>query len=233
LGGGSIFFSQNVKYTSFLSDINEDLINCYNQVKLNPLEIISTIKKLPQSKEMFYEMRSKKIINNLDRAVRFIYLNKTSFNGVYRVNLKGEYNVPYGKKTFNIDILSELINSCSLKLRNSKIYKSDYSSSILNITKNDLIYIDPPYTITHNNNGFIKYNEKLFSIVDQYKLSQQIKYIKEKGAYYILSNAHHPDILKIYDKYGDKVIKLSRKSLISSSVKSRTSYDEYLFTNIY
>lgn len=160
-------------------------------------------------------------------------MNKTSFNGIYRVNNDGEYNVPYGKKTFNIDILSDQIKSCSIKLENAKIFESDYNSSINNIGENDLVYLDPPYTITHNNNGFVKYNEKLFSIVDQHKLSDSLKYIKEKGAFYILSNANHPYILKLYDKYDDRVIKLSRKSLISANIDSRTSYEELLFTNIY
>ena len=159
-------------------------------------------------------------------------MNKTSFNGIYRVNLKGEYNVPYGKKNYDFNSLSTLINSASQQLINTSINNSDFNDSISNIGQGDLVYLDPPYTITHNNNGFVRYNEKLFSYEDQLQLCQFIREIRYKGAYYILSNAHHPEVEKIYDQFNDNVYSLKRDSVVGGTKKSRGIYNEYLFTNI-
>ena len=93
-------------------------------------------------------------------------------------------------------------------------------------------FMDPPYTISHSNNGFIKYNEKLFSIVDQFRLRDLIEQVRNKGAYYILSNAHHPDVKKIFDKFNDNVLTLKRQSVVSGKKSGRGLYKEYLFTNI-
>lgn len=96
-----------------------------------------------------------------------------SFNGIFRVNLSGEYNVPYGNRNkYNFDF--ENIISVSKKLRNTQICHSDFSKSIDNVKKGDLVFLDPPYTITHNSNGFVQYNQKIFSIEDQYKLAEMI-----------------------------------------------------------
>ena len=94
------------------------------------------------------------------------------------------------------------------------------------------MYLDPPYTITHNNNGFIKYNEKLFSYEDQIDLCNFIREVRLKGAYYILSNAHHPEVEKVYNQFNDNIVSLTRASTISGLAKSRGKYKEYLFTNI-
>ena len=128
--------------------------------------------------------------------------------------------------------LFELILSCSNQLKNSIINAQDFNLTLKNINKNDLVYLDPPYTITHSNNGFIKYNEKLFSIVDQLRLFDFIKEVKKKEAYYILSNACHPDVKKIYGRFDDNVLTLERRSVISGISSGRGLYKEYLFTNI-
>lgn len=232
IGGGSVFFSLKTKKKSFISDSNNELINCYKAVKKNPNKIIKILSRYKQTEEQYYFLRSEKNGNEFVKAARFIHLNKTSFNGIYRVNLKGEYNVPYGKKTYDINILSELIISASEQLKNTIIKNSDFKECLLNISKGDLVYLDPPYTITHNNNGFIKYNEKLFSYEDQLQLCKFIRDIRNMGAYYILSNAHHPEVSKIYDQFNDNVYSLKRGSLIGGTKESRGIYNEYIFTNL-
>ena len=100
-----------------------------------------------------------------------------------------------------------------------------------NIKKRDLIFLDPPYTVSHNLNGFIKYNQKLFSLEDQYRLSSLIDFIKSKGAYYILTNAAHSKIAEIFDK-SDKMFKFSRANLIGGINAQRGKTHEYIFTNL-
>ncbi len=232
IGGGSVFFSLNTEKKAFLSDCNRDLINTYQKVKNEPLKVIRFLKKFPKNKEGYYSVRGEVFKSASERAAQFIYLNKTSFNGIYRVNSSGKYNVPYGNKSFESEPLFELILSCSSQLKNCTLCVQDFDLAIKSIKKDDLVYLDPPYTITHNNNGFVKYNEKLFSNIDQYRLVDFIKKVREKGAYYILSNACHPDVKNIYGRFNDKVLTLKRRSLISGSNSGRGLYKEFLFTNI-
>ena len=232
IGGGSVFFSLKINKTSFISDSNNELINCYKAVKKKPHKIFKILSGYKQTEEQYYFLRNEKNGNEFVKAARFIHLNKTSFNGIYRVNLKGEYNVPYGKKTYDINFLRELIISASEQLKKTIIKNSDFKESLSDVSQGDLVYLDPPYTITHNNNGFVKYNEKLFSFKDQLQLCEFIKEIRDRGAYYILSNAHHPEVKKIYDKFNDNVFSLKRASVVGGKIKSRGIYNEYLFTNI-
>lgn len=232
LGGGSIFFSLNTEKKSFLSDYNPELINCYFHVKNNPDKVLNYLKDFPQTKDFYYEIRDCELKLNIKNAAKFIYINRTSFNGIYRVNKSGKFNVPYGFKTFDLKEFENKIYSCSNQLKNSNLLSTDFQESIVNIKENDLVFLDPPYTISHNNNGFIKYNEKLFSKFDQFRLSDLIGEIRDRGAFYILSNAHHPEVKKIYDKFNDEVYTLSRKSLIAAKSSARNNYKEYIFTNI-
>lgn len=230
LGGGAIYFTLNHNKQSYLSDTNTELITTYIAVRDNPNEIIEILKHYQNTEDDYYQIRSSVPKSSVELAARFIYLNQTSFNGLYRVNRKGEYNVPYGFRsnyTFNF----EQIQNASLKLRNTSISHGDFDVKKNHITSNDLVFLDPPYTVSHNNNGFIEYNRKLFSIEDQYRLCQLLTYIKSNGAYYILTNAAHSTIREIFD-IGDRMITLERKSLIGGKNSNRGSVSEYIFTNI-
>tara|TARA_Y100001958_G_C21240907_1_gene568595 strand:- start:2872 stop:3699 length:828 start_codon:yes stop_codon:yes gene_type:complete len=231
LGGGSMFFFLNPNKNSFLSDTNSELINTYKAVKNNPEKVIEIIKTFTNNKDFYYQLRDDLNGDKIFKAGRFIFLNKTSFNGIYRVNRNGHYNVPYGNKQFNKETLFKSIVSASIQLKKSKIFCDDFRNIIKNINENDLVYLDPPYTISHNNNGFIMYNEKLFSYKDQLSLSKMIDKIKNKNAFYILSNAHHDEVRRIYDK-GDNRYVFNRNSLVSSNMDSRKLYKEFIFTNI-
>ncbi len=230
LGGGSIFFHLKPN-RAFLSDLNQDLIETYSQIKNNVSSVIDELKKFENTEECYYQLRQAQFEDNAANAARFIFLNQTSFNGIYRVNLKGEYNVPYGYR--NKDFIDEknlLLASRSLK--NCTLLYNDFTDSLANIKKNDLVFIDPPYTVTHNNNGFIKYNKNLFDLDSQFRLSKYIDEIKQRDAYYILTNAAHEEIEKIFYKDGDKVLKLNRASLIGGKNAHRGQYSELIVTNV-
>ncbi|WP_052158142.1 DNA adenine methylase [Lacinutrix jangbogonensis] len=229
IGGGSVFFKFSPK-TSFISDSNEWLIETYISIKENPNEVIKYLKKFKKDKENYYKIRKINYSNQFKRSAQFIYLNQMSFNGIFRVNLSGKYNVPYGNREhYNFDY--ENIISVSSALQNTQISHSDFSKTIDNVKKGDLVFLDPPYTITHNLNGFVQYNQKIFSLEDQYKLAEMIQEIKRKEAFYILTNAAHKKVKEIFDDT-DTLLEISRANVIGGKGAKRGKYSEYLFTNI-
>lgn len=230
LGGGATFFFLQPQNHSYLSDLNSDLIETYQALKINATGVIKTLETFLNTEGEYYRIRDRQYKSPIQRAAKFIYLNQTSFNGIYRVNLKGVYNVPYGFRNKNFLDRQNLLD-VQIALKNTVIEACDFYSTIKNIRKGDLIFLDPPYTVSHNNNGFIKYNEKLFSLDDQIRLSKLIDHIKRKKAYYILTNAAHKTINEIFDR-GDRRLTLNRASLIGGINSKRGQTNEYVFTNI-
>lgn len=228
IGGGSIFFHVSPQI-SFISDLNHELIEAYSGIKDDVELVIKHLKTFKNTKEDYYRIRTQKFRSSAKRAARFIYLNQTSFNGIYRVNLKGEYNVPYGNRN-NYKIDYENLRNVQTSLQNTQIVCSDYYESLNNVKKGDLVFLDPPYTVTHNDNGFIKYNKKLFCLEQQYSLAEMIQEIKQLGAYYILTNAAHPQVREIFDT-GDRIIELERASLVGGKNAKRGKYAELIITN--
>lgn len=229
IGGASVFFSLKPQ-TSILSDSNADLINVYQCIKESPDAVFEILTQFENNSDAYYAIRSSSPVDRFERAARFIYLNQTSFNGLYRVNRKGEYNVPYGKRK-NVSFSLDNLNIVSDRLTNALLIACDFEETILRVKQGNLVYLDPPYVVAKDDKSFIGYNQQLFSIEDQKRLSKCIDYIKSVGAYYILSNAKHETILSIFDK-GDSVIEVQRTSLIGGKNAYRGKIHEYLFTNL-
>ena len=230
LGGGSIFFSLCTQKTAYLSDINEELIETYLAIKDTPHLVISELAKVKNDKESYYEVRSAKYTTPVKRAARFIYLNQTSFNGIYRVNLEGQYNVPYGNRTKNF-LDEAILLQASNALQNTTLECCDFETTLNNMHEGDFVFLDPPYTVSHNDNGFIKYNQKIFSLEDQYRLANFITKLCHRGCNYILTNAAHPEIGEIFSAQGDPA-EVYRASLIGGKRAYRGLASEYIFTNL-
>ncbi len=228
LGGGAVFFHLQAK-ESYLSDLNSELIDTYSAIKNDPELVIRYLKEFKNTKDEYYKLRKTNFRSSARNAAKFIYLNRTSFNGIYRVNLQGEYNVPYGYRK-NIEYNYENIRKVSEQLKQTKLNACDYYETLDNINEGDLVFLDPPYTVTHNNNGFIKYNSKIFSIEEQYRLCQYIQELKDIGAYYILTNAAHPKIVEIFN-LDDNVYEIDRQSVIGGKNAVRGLYTELIITN--
>lgn len=230
VGGGAILFHLKPA-NAFISDSNKELIDTYLAIKENPNNVIEYLKKFNKNKESYYIIRSQNFENNFQKAAKFIYLNQMSFNGIYRVNANGAYNVPYGNRE-NYDFDYDNIILVSEFLQNITIQHCDFQDSLNNVRENDLVFLDPPYTIAHNLNGFVQYNQKIFSLEDQYRLTNAIDQIKQIGANYILTNAAHEKVKEIFDKENDTILEISRASVVGGKNSTRGQYSEYLFTNL-
>jgi len=227
-GGGALFFAVLPKY-SCLSDNNPDLINCYIQIRDNPEKVISYLEKYENTKESYYRVREKVPINEIEKAARIIYLTTLSFNGIYRTNLKGKFNVPYGYKTHLEPCNPIRIREISASLAPAEIRCCDFEESVQNASNGDLIYFDPPYTVSHNNNGFCKYNEIIFSWNDQIRLARLANKLAKRECKVIISNAYHDSIKALYRNFNCRIIE--RHSVIAASRKFRRQISECIFFN--
>ena len=233
MGGASIFFALDEPHKSYLSDMNPELINAFLCVRDNPQRVISYLSDYKNDEESYYLIRKSEPQGKYQRAARFLYLNTYSYNGLYRVNKQGKYNVPYGYRT-NITIDYDRILRVSEKLKNAELKNQDFAAAKENIQKKDLVFLDPPYVVPKESpEMFIKYNQTLFSLNDQYRLAEMVDWINEKGAFFILTNAYDETILNIFQNRGNgRVIKQERASLIGGKKAYRGKIQEYIFTNI-
>jgi DNA adenine methylase len=226
LGGGALFFALEPE-EAFLSDKNADLIHAYAQVRDRPDVVISALRRLKNSERDYYNIRSTTPRSDGARAARFIYLITLAFNGIYRVNLNGEFNVPYGYKKHLDPCDDEGIRRASVLLAKAVIRDQDFEESLVGAKKGDLVYLDPPYTVAHGNNGFVKYNAKIFSWEDQLRLARVANDLAAKGCTVIVSNADHSSIRKLYRDFATTIIE--RNSIIAASSEFRSRVTERIF----
>jgi len=230
LGGGSIFFHLEPKF-ALLSDLNEDLINTYLVMRDSWQDLFEILQKYhnQHSQDFYYKIRSSKPRTSINKAARFIYLNRTCWNGLYRVNKKGEFNVPIGTKS-NVILNNDNFEQLSRLLKTVSLDVCDFEATINKAVENDFIFIDPPYTVKHNLNGFVKYNETIFSWQDQIRLKNSITRAISRGAKVLVTNADHKSIKELYKGCG-KMQLLNRASVIAGNSKARGNYSELVITN--
>jgi len=236
LGGGSIFFFIKQKYNPefcMLSDINKDLIETYKAVRDKSKELIIFLDyfKKKNSEKFYYNIRekfNKNEIKGLKRCAAFIYLNKTCFNGLYRVNSKNKFNVPYGKyKNPEIYNKNNIILASQL-LKGVKIKHQDYRKILTYIKRKDFIYLDPCYDPIKRT-SFTNYTPKRFCEEDRIELLRFISLLNKKGAYICLSNNNLPEIRNLYSGFNIKKILVSRS--INSNSKGRGGVTELVISN--
>lgn len=230
LGGGAVFFHIAPK-NSILSDKNPALINLYNQIKNNSHLIRSHLEnhQLLHCREYYYTIRSAVFSCPTEQAAQFLYLNRTCFNGLFRVNLKGEFNVPIGTKN-SVIFPEENFETISKTLQNSSIITADFEDTIDNSKSGDLVFADPPYTVKHNNNGFVKYNESIFSWEDQERLAHALHRAMRRGVKVISTNANHPSVRTLYEDHFT-ILTLDRASVLAGKKSARGGTTEILILN--
>jgi DNA adenine methylase len=225
LGSGAVFFSLSPE-KSILCDKNIQLINTYRSIRdeWQKVELHLRNHHKNHNNEYYYKIRAKDFISSEEKAAQFIYLNRTCWNGLYRVNLKGKFNVPIGTKK-NVVMDTDDFEKISNLLINTQLIDGDFNGAIDQAGSGDFVFIDPPYTVKHNHNGFVKYNENLFSWDDQIRLRDSIKTAIKRGAMVLVTNANHDCIKELYLDMGE-FISLSRASVISGSTNGRGKYEE-------
>lgn len=223
IGGGALFFFLN-KNNSIISDTNDELINLYKEVARNPKKILKKLKEYKNTKKYFYTVRKEVPNNPTERACRTIFLNRTCFNGLYRVNKKGEFNVPYAdngstKLTDGNNLLktSQLLKKTILLNLSYDLVLKKYAK------KNDLIFLDPPYLPVSKFSDFKRYTKEQFHLEDHKKLASIYEKLHEKGCYLILTNSNSPEILKLYKKFNIKILNTKRN--INAKGNLRTGKD--------
>ena len=255
LGGGAVLFDILSKYKLdevYISDKNLELINTYKSIRDNVDILIKSLKEMEEQyipldnenrKDYYYKKReeynSLKINieeNNIEKAVLFIFLNKTCFNGLYRVNKKGKFNVPMGayKKPKICD--EENLKNVSLTLRNVKIVYADYRESEKFIDDKTFVYIDPPYRPLNITSSFTSYTENDFNDKEQIELAEYINVLNKKGAKIVISNSD-PKNNDIDDNFFDKLYKnyninrVKATRMLNSNASLRGAINELLITN--
>jgi DNA adenine methylase len=227
LGAGSLFFRLEPS-DAVLGDQLEPLISTYLGVRSNPSLVHEAFSSWPVDRESYYEVRALEPIDVTVRAAQFIYLNKTAWNGLYRVNRNGGFNVPFGMpKSANIVPLPTLI-AASNALSSAHISVGDFEVTLSEAGAGDFVFVDPPYVTAHNNNGFVQYNEKLFSWDDQLRLATLCSDLARRGAHVLITNAAHPAIRDLYSDFHESEI--SRYSTLAGNPVNRKKVTELIFS---
>jgi DNA adenine methylase len=229
LGSAAVFFHLQPKF-SLLTDVNFELINAYSVIKRKRHLLAAALIRHDglHNDEYFYKIRSASALGEVERAARFIYLNRTCWNGLYRVNKMGEFNVPRGTKN-SVIIETDNFEAISKALSGATIKASDFEASIDEARKGDLLFLDPPYTVKHNNNGFIKYNDKIFSWNDQLRLQGSVMRANKRGVKVVMTNANHASVRELYAAF--RLSSLARHSILSGKREGRGKTEELLVKN--
>ena len=236
-GGGALFFHLQPK-VAYINDINADLMRVYDVIKKNVDELISELKQYRNEQEFFYYIRgldrdSEKYdsLSDIKKAARIIYLNKTCYNGLYRVNNAGEFNSPFGYYR-NPNIVNEPVLRAVNKYFNSaEIYFSsvDYQEILSTIKKGTFVYLDPPYDPISATSNFTGYSRGGFSRDEQIRLCKCCDELNKRGVKFMLSNSQTPFIMNLYSKYNIKIIQAKRA--INSDGNKRGDVNEIVVRN--
>ncbi len=234
IGGGALFFRLEAEdriKTAYLSDSNDELINVYVAIKSHVSELVEELlsSKYANDEQAYYQMRSSRPETTVKRAARFIYLNKTAFNGLYRVNSKGGFNVPFGRYS-NPKILDrENLLLVHRALQKDELYCGDFSVVLKKAREKDLVYLDPPYLPISRTSNFTGYTKNGFSEDDQKRLLNTFKELDSGGCYVMLSNSYTDFVADLYGEFYEETVYASR--MINCKADRRGKVKELIVRN--
>ncbi len=240
-GGGAFLFSidkNTICRKLYLSDSNEELINAYCVIRDDVDNLIKSLSKHKTDKEYFYKIRawdrspSYSRRTKLNRASRFIYLNKTAYNGLYRVNSKGQFNAPYGRYANPKILDADNLRACSAFLRDVRISVSDFAQTLERVSPFDFVYMDPPYAPVSRTASFTSYTSTGFGESEQKRLKGFCMGLHEKGALFMLSNSSAPWVIDLYRKEKNLVVeKVHARRSVNCKSEGRGEVEEIIVRN--
>lgn len=235
VGGGALLFSlynKGLLNKFYIYDYNDELTNAYRVVKSNVNALVSELSSdyYQPSEKRFYEIRQSSPDDRVKRAARFIYLNKTAFNGLYRVNSRGWFNVPFGKYK-NPRILDEdNLRAVSAALQKDEIITGDFTEVLNHAKKGDFVYFDPPYNPLSKTSSFTSYTADDFSEEDHVRLAETVKILDKRGCHVVVSNSETPFIKELYRDY--QITTVTARRMINCKGDGRGKINELLISNL-
>jgi len=233
VGGGAVFFDLIPKNAK-LSDLNNELVTTYNVIKNNVDELIQSLQKHIYDKEYYLEVRAKKVedLSDVEVASRFIFLNRTGFNGLYRVNKSGQFNVPFGRYNNPVICDEDNLRRVSDALQDVTITHQDYKNVLKTAKSGDFIYLDLPYYPINATSSFTSYTAEGFLEKEQTELRDTFVKLHKKGCFVMLSNSDTPFINELYSGLdGITINKITAGRSINSKGSGRGKITEVLVTN--
>ncbi|MES0489081.1 MAG: Dam family site-specific DNA-(adenine-N6)-methyltransferase [Leptospirales bacterium] len=224
VGGGALFFRMQPE-RAVLADSNEELIITYKQIQKNLPKILMALQNFKNEEEFYYTTRAvdPSKLSLIERAARLLYLNKTCYNGLYRVNKKGQFNVPYGKTSGNFSN-REVLNNARKVLHGVKIEHGPYDKTLAKHAEpGDFIFLDPPYYPVGPSSDFKRYTKDFFYEKDHVLLKNEFDRLVDLGCKVVLTNSSHPFIVDLYKKYEMQIV--ATKRLISCNAQTRSGKD--------
>jgi DNA adenine methylase len=240
VGGGAVFFHL-LPEKAYLNDVNKDLMNAFKKVRDDLGQLTTILQGLEEDyltededgrKEIYYDMRKRynKLENgDIERTALLFFLNKTCFNGMYRVNNSGEFNVPHGRYKNPTILDEENLEAVSATLRNTELSSVDFEKAVENAKKEDFVYLDPPYDPLDDTSDFTDYSKDGFDVNDQKRLSYLFEELDSRGCYVMLSNSYTDFIKDLYKNFRIEPMKANR--YINSDGSGRGEIDELLILN--
>jgi DNA adenine methylase len=235
--------SKRLRFTAYLSDVNQEFINAYRVVRDNVEKLIELLRfhdsgYKASPKEYYYELRGLEKdqlppMNEIESAARFLTLNKTCFNGVYRVNREGRFNVPIGDYKNPLICDSKNLRDVSVVLRNTDTHLSvnDYKEALKLAREGDFVYLDPPYKDTSKTANFTSYTKEGFTDKDQIALHETFKNLDRRGCKVLLSNSDTPFVRELYSEFKEYTSQVVVMRAVNSNATKRTGHTELLIRN--
>lgn len=230
LGGGALFFALSPP-SAHLNDANEELVTCYVVVRDRLPELLEALPRHANSEEHFLRVRAQRPerLDDVERAARFIYLNRTCFNGLYRVNRRGEFNTPFGRYRNPRLVPTELLTAASAALRGVRLTATGFAEACADAGCGDLVYLDPPYVPAGGYADFRRYHREQFRDEDHEALAMLFKDLDARGCHVMLSNSYTPRVLELYSDW--RIHEVSTRRNINSVSSRRGPVPEVVVTN--
>jgi DNA adenine methylase len=228
LGGGAIFFAVEPGRAT-LSDKNDLLIRAYAALRGDPNGVIRLLSGYPHDQAFYYRIRARSPKSARSAAARLFYLNRTCWNGLYRVNREGGFNTPFGRFEHPTICDRNRLRQAARLLKRAKLLTSDFEEAVGDVKAGDFVYFDPPYITSHQDNGFLKYNASLFSWDDQRRLARVAVALARAGVHVLVSNAAHDSVISLYSGFFH--YQVTRRSLIGGARSSRGKVSEALLSS--